>query len=149
MFLLVNVLMPDEPAANLTVIWNEVKALYTNFKVKHRYSNMKMTMFGNPGSVKLKGTAAEIRCFIQVLHPLWKKHHDPTKEIHRKIELCLRTCLHMECLLDEHRDAFALPGFKYPHLLHGPSIKTKSGLYMGPNLGPTWNPIWALHRVQS
>ena len=106
--LLVMYMLPDTPDANLRRIWIHICRLYDELDIKHRYGNLKATMFATRG--KLKGTAAEVRHFGHVLAELWKHYWNSEKDLHKQIELCLRLSSHMEQILDKHHDAFALPG---------------------------------------
>ena len=72
-------------------------------------------MFSPKGSVKLRGQAAVVRDFGQVLHAAWMKFcPDSVKpdglEVYRKIEETLRLSVKMEAILDDHKTEFVLPG---------------------------------------
>ena len=108
--LLVHYILPGEPAANLRTVWTKVLQFYDSLQIKNRYYSMKLTMFSHRGGCKLKGTAAEIRSFGRVLHPIWKMYYNEDIGMHSKIKICLRLGNHMEKILDDHPDDFVLPG---------------------------------------
>ena len=66
-------------------------------------------MFSTKTGIKLKGTAAEVRAIGPVLHRAWKAFYDVEKTLHRVIEICLRTGNHMEDILNDTKDLWALP----------------------------------------
>ena len=83
--------------------------------VANKFGTMKMTMFSPKGSVKLRGQAAVVRDFGQVLHAAWKKFCPESLkpdglEVYRKIEETLRLSVKMEAILDDHKTEFVLPG---------------------------------------
>ena len=89
-----------------------IKNTYDSLGIKHRFGNLKMTMFSTKGGCKLKGTAAEVRAMGAVIHVIWKSHMNASLDLHNKIELCLRLSCHMEKILDDHPEEFVLPGFR-------------------------------------
>ena len=60
-------------------------------------------------SARLKGTAAEVKDLIPVLHKVWLKYYNPELEVHRSIEFVLRTSAHMDSILSANYGAFAIP----------------------------------------
>ncbi len=114
--LLVNYMLPDSPDVNLRKVWIHTCRLYDDMDIKHRFGNIKATMFSTRG--KLKGTAAEVRHLGHVLAVLWKHYWNPDKELDKQIELCLRLSSHMERILDAHPTDFVLPGpvFSYIYI---------------------------------
>ena len=62
------------------------------------------------GSTKLRGKAAEVRYFGHVLLRIWRMHMSQARSVHRKILKMLEASCEMETILENHRDAFALPG---------------------------------------
>ena len=119
--LLVHVVMPGSPEANLKAVWIEIQTQYRLQRIeqRHRYSTLKLTMFGVRGGAKLKGPAGLIRYFGYVLHPLWKQKMNPALDMHKRIELALRKGNEMEKILDAHPDVYALPGSSFFSLTGG------------------------------
>ena len=68
------------------------------------------------GGIKLRGTAAIVREFGKVLHPIWIMFYDEENEVHQKVELCLRAGNASEAILSNHRSEFVLPG-QFPLIL--------------------------------
>ncbi len=110
MHLLVHCIMPGEPAENLATLWLWIKDKYVEFGTKVRFGTMKMTMFSAGGGAKLRGTASQIRCIGPVLHSLWKEVCKSNLRVYKQVELCLRTSVHLEQILDENKEEFALKG---------------------------------------
>ena len=110
--LLVTEIMPDAPEVNLAAVWARVQVLYKDLDIKkeNRYGNLKLTMFKLTGTAKLRGKAGEVRAFGAVLCRVFEEHYDPEDLSHRKMLLCLKKGVRMEDILDEHPDAYALPG---------------------------------------
>ena len=104
--------LPGTPEQNLAAVWSRILQQYEVQKTSNRFWSMKLTMFSDKGGCKLKGTAAEIRHFGEVLHPVWVSFMDSNKSIHRHLELCLRLGVQMETILDLYpgTDYAALPG---------------------------------------
>ena len=93
----------------LSIVWGMIQKLYKEDHVANRFGNLKMTMFTAGASSKLKGKAAEVRDLGPVLHKVWMAFYNPNLEVHRKIELVLRTGARLDAVLDEHPGAYALP----------------------------------------
>ena len=68
------------------------------------------------GGIKLRGTAAIVKEFGKVLHPIWLMFYNKENPVHEKVELCLRTGNESEALLSNHRSEFVLPG-EFPLIL--------------------------------
>jgi len=61
-------------------------------------------------SAKLRGTAAEVKCIIPVLHAIWKKYSKGKyPEIEQNVELALRTSAEMDSLLAATGEEFVVP----------------------------------------
>ena len=71
---------------------------------------LRSSFFGLAGGPKLKGTAAIIKEFGPVLHAIFIIYWSPDKELHKLVELCLRTGNAAEAILKQHPKEFALPG---------------------------------------
>lgn len=110
MHLLVHVIMTGEPGENLARLWRMIKDKYKEFGTEHRFGTMKMTMFSPGGGAKLRGTAAQIRGIGPVLHRIWKELCKSKLRVYSQVELCLRTSVHLERVLDENKEEFALGG---------------------------------------
>ena len=64
-------------------------------------------MFSTKPSPMLKGNAGEVKDLVPVLHKVWLKYFNPALEIHRTIEIVLRTSAHMDKVLQESCGAFS------------------------------------------
>ena len=92
--LLVTYIMDGEPAANLTVVWNELQEAYRRLRTppqaRFRYLNFNnLTMFRRVGYPKLRGKASEIRRFGHVLRMVFESRHNAGLRVHREILLML------------------------------------------------------------
>jgi hypothetical protein len=58
---------------------------------------------------KLRGKAAEIKYFAQVIFWLWERHMNPSLTLHKQILLLLKKNSQMEEMLATYKDSFALP----------------------------------------
>ena len=103
------VLAAGDLEARLTTIWGEIQEVYRRDAVQNRYGNLKITMFTSRASTKLKGKAMEVCCLVPVLHKVWLRFYNKKLEVHRKIELVLRTSAHLDAILEEHASEFVLP----------------------------------------
>ena len=103
------VLTAGDLEARLTTIWGEIQEVYRRDAVANRFGNLKMTMFTSRASTKLKGKAMEVCCLVPVLHKVWLRFYNRQLEVHRKIELVLRTSAHLDAILEEHAAEFVLP----------------------------------------
>ena len=103
------VLAAGDLEARLATIWGAIQEVYRRDNVQTRFGNLKMTMFNSRASTKLKGKAMEVCCLVPVLHKVWLRFYNKNLEVHRKIELVLRTSAHLDAILAEHAAEFVLP----------------------------------------
>ncbi|CAE7308405.1 unnamed protein product [Symbiodinium natans] len=99
-------LMHRTPEDNLMSCWRHIREYYRIHNTPVRFRSMtRLTMFvRKSGGPKLRGKAAEIRHFAEVLLSLWQSQCDNTQLLHRKITLLLKKNVMMERLMTEHRD---------------------------------------------
>ena len=112
LFLLVNyVLTIGTPQENLCVLWDEIKGFYKQHKVPCRFKYLnRLSMFTRRNKThKLRGKAAEIKHFAQVMAWLWERHMNPAIILHKRILLMLKKNSQMEQLLNTYKDSSALP----------------------------------------
>ena len=77
LFLLCNNLLQDAPPEkNLQKIVGDIKEAYQKLGIPHqnRFAGIQMSMLSVKGSMKLKGTANEVRHLGRPLHEVWKKY---------------------------------------------------------------------------
>ncbi len=110
MHLLVHVLMPGTAVENLARLWQMIQDQYKILGTRDRYGKMKLTMFASGGCARLRGTAALIRGIGPALHAVWLELCKSNLKVYRQVELCLRTGCHLEQILDENWEEFALRG---------------------------------------
>jgi len=121
----VHYILPGTAENNLKTVWLKLSEVYAARQIPDRYSNLKLTMFSAKGGCKLKGRAAELRNFGHALHPVWKMYWNPEKNLHKKIELCLRLSCHMEKILDTYPQDFVLPGVFFLYCFYMSTCLTK------------------------
>ena len=109
MYLLVYFVLSGTPEENLMTVWLDVLYIYKRDGVSNKFAQMKTSMFNTKSSPKLKGKAAEGKDMVPVLHKVWLKYFNPALEVHRNIEIVLRTGAHMDKLVEQNRHLFALP----------------------------------------
>ncbi|CAE7571096.1 pfh1 [Symbiodinium natans] len=79
--------------------------MHSKYLERTWWSLTRLTMFvRKSGGPKLRGKAAEIRHFAEVLLSLWQSHCDNTQLVHRQITLLLKKNVMMERLMTEHHD---------------------------------------------
>ena len=101
---------------NLKTVWLDILDWYQRLGVDNKFAQLKPTMFSTKSSPKLKGKAGEVKDLVQVLHKVWLKYLNPLLEIHRKIEIVLRTSAHMGKVLEEGYGEFVLSSRGYNDL---------------------------------
>lgn len=95
--------------ARLTIVWQEIFAAYKRRQTANRYGVIKLSMFTTRSQPKLKGKAAEVRDLGPILEDVWEKFMNPDKAIHKKVLVMLKGSAHLDFLLEQHRDCYALP----------------------------------------
>ena len=103
-------LQQDTPE-NLERVWALVQHAYSANRTRHRYTNMRLSMFaGLPHHFpKLKGRAAEIRNLGRPLLHVVDELLDMTSLTNRQIRLGLKLSVRMEEIIDEHVDDIVWP----------------------------------------
>ena len=112
LFVLVHFVMQcEDPLENLLIAWDFMKAYYKANDIPYRFRYMnKLTMFvRKKGFPKLRGTAAEIKCFGTVLLATWDNFMNSNLALHRQIRLMLKLNVHMENILSDYAHEIALP----------------------------------------
>jgi len=111
LYLLCHFVLGDTPESNLKLCWNFIQLYYKRHKVEVRYRYLnKLTMFTRKNKTpKLKGKAAEIKYFGQVLLALWTRFMKSTIAIHKQIQLMLKMNVRMEALIIEHKHSVKFP----------------------------------------
>ena len=120
LYLLVFFMLPNSVAQNLIIIWSDIQREYRLQTVKHRFGSLTVNMFAGKkaASAKLRGTAAEVKCIIPVLHSIWKKYSTGKYgEVETNVEITLRTSVEMEALLEATNGEFAMPDDEASSLL--------------------------------
>ena len=101
----------EDPFENLLIAWDFMKAYYKANDIPYRFRYMnKLTMFvRKKGFPKLRGTAAEIKCFGTVLLATWDNFMNSNLALHRQIRLMLKLNVHIENILSDYAHEIALP----------------------------------------
>lgn len=109
--LLVFVILPHSPLANLQLLWKQMQGLYKSLGVVHKYHYFnRLTMFvRKSGPPKLRGKGAEVHHLHKVMVHLWLKHYNHNICVHRQILTLLKLNSKVEDLLDEYKCNVALP----------------------------------------
>ena len=108
LYLLVYNVLGGTAGENLKTVWLDILDWYQRLGVDNKFAQLKPTMFSTKSSPTLKGKAGEVKDLVQVLHKVWLKYFNPALEIHRKIEIVLRTSAHMDKVLKESCGEFVL-----------------------------------------
>jgi len=105
------VLQYGDAQFNLGVLWDEIKTYYKQHKTPCRFKYLnRLTMFTRKNKAhKLRGKAAEVKHFGEVLLWLWQKHMNPALLLHKRILLMLKLNVQMETILALNKTSFALP----------------------------------------
>ena len=109
MWLPIHVLLPGTAQENLQKIWGDIARLYDEYSTQNRYWVIRMSMFNTGSAPKVKGKAAEVKDLLPVLVSIWERYHNPQLDIHRKILVVLQGSYHMDHLLSQHPEDYALP----------------------------------------
>jgi len=113
LWLLVHQVLPaglGDAEARLSFLMGQIFEMYDQLGSKHRYGAIKMTMFSSKSSAKpiLKGRAAEVKCLGPVLHEIWQRYMNTRIELHNNVELVLRGSRHLDFIIDNSPDSYAL-----------------------------------------
>lgn len=103
-------LLSDSRERNCAALFEAIKAAYDRVGARCRYSVLKLSMFqvGVSGYPCLNGKAAEIRWLTPARLDVWKRHMDPTDELHTKILVTLESSNTIDRILDLFRDSTVL-----------------------------------------
>ena len=100
-----------DPDVVLERLWREMKAIYEQYSVPHRYVTFGTNRdFPNTKTCgKLKGSAVRCKWMGRVMVDLWKAHMNIRLGIHRKLLICLESSWEMETILDANKKLYKLP----------------------------------------
>jgi hypothetical protein len=84
LYVLCYMVLPNQPKQNLSQCWASILSFYKENNTKHRYQNItKLTMFiRKSGVIKLRGKAAEMKCFSAAILHIWQLYMNDSLEIH-------------------------------------------------------------------
>ena len=110
--LLVRFVLPGSPDENLKTCWTWLKAFFKQHRTPnpYRYLNRLSVFLRNKGKFpKLRGKAAEVKSLGPGLLSLWENKMNEHLAVHRKVCIMLKANCHLEEILAEHKDEWALP----------------------------------------
>lgn len=106
--------MPDDPASNLDIIWEECVEYCKNRGIKDRYRQMKPALVWNTRAPhlhfpKMRGKMVEVRNLGEPLLHVWSARCDPANVVHQQITFMLRCSVKIERMLKDHRHLYRYP----------------------------------------
>jgi len=109
---------------NMSTVWAQLREHLRARHVTTCFRNLHIGMFTkasrpNANFPKLKGRAAEIKSLGGPLLAVWSSYMDNTSVVHRQLHLMLRCCVHMDTMIQTHKDLN-----KYPEPIFSEFMKT-------------------------
>ncbi|CAE7776529.1 unnamed protein product, partial [Symbiodinium necroappetens] len=103
--LVYDVMDEGSPELNLAACWRFMREYYRIHQTAVRFRSMsRLTMFTRrSGGPKLRGKAAEIRYFGEVLLALWTTYCNDELLVHKQVTLLLKRNVFMERMITEHQ----------------------------------------------
>ena len=115
----VNVILTDgEPEENMALLWSTIKKeFYSTNPAPGRFTNVETGMFWKAGSMtsskvkfpRLKGKAYEVKVLMPALLWAWDQYRTAGDAAHEQVRLLLAASVHMDIVLNIHKDADVLP----------------------------------------
>ncbi|CAE7780475.1 unnamed protein product [Symbiodinium necroappetens] len=112
-WLLCHLVLPNDPAENLRVVWHKLKECYVKLGIpaSQRFRGLlKASMYTRKkGYPKLRGKAYEVRHLIRPMLDTWLFFCNSRLHVHQQISLMLKQNVLMESVLTDYKEALQFP----------------------------------------
>lgn len=114
LWVLCHQILPESPAKNMAIVWQELVTSYKSNKVPTQYSSLTLKSFEIEDShdkkyPKLKGKGAEVKDLMESLLEVWQKHMNKRNSDHKLVLGVLEKQCKIQAILSEHKASIFLP----------------------------------------